>query len=227
MIKKFFLTLINILSVIIIAAAVAVLCLVVFTKQGETPSIGGYTVFRITTGSMRPAYDTDTLILVKKTDPSEIKVGDVISFYSADPALDGAVNTHRVIAVEQDGSEWEYTTQGDANNTPDQYGTDSDALIGKVVASSLALGKLARLVSNPLIFIPVILIPLAVILISNMIRTIRLAGKIARDEEEAAVREAIREIQEKRQKEKENSSKENTANNDLTVTNTQDLPGGK
>lgn len=206
MIKKFFLTLINILSVLVIAAAVVVLCLVVFTKQGETPSLGGYTVFRITTGSMKPAYDVDTLILVKKTDPSEIQVGDVISFYSADPALDGAVNTHRVIAVEQDGEEWNYTTQGDANNTPDQYGTDSRALIGKVVASSLVLGKLARLVSNPLVFIPVILIPLAVILISNMVRTVRLAGKIARDEEEAAVREAIREIQEKRQKEKENSN---------------------
>lgn len=206
MIKKFFLTLINILSVLVIAAAVVVLCLVVFTKQGETPSLGGYTVFRITTGSMKPAYDVDTLILVKKTDPSEIQVGDVISFYSADPALDGAVNTHRVIAVEQDGEEWNYTTQGDANNTPDQYGTDSRALIGKVVASSLVLGKLARLVSNPLVFIPVILIPLAVILISNMVQTVRLAGKIARDEEEAAVREAIREIQEKRQKEKENSN---------------------
>lgn len=206
MIKKFFLTLINILSVLVIAAAVVVLCLVVFTKQGETPNLGGYTVFRITTGSMKPAYDVDTLILVKKTDPSEIQVGDVISFYSADPALDGAVNTHRVIAVEQDGEEWNYTTQGDANNTPDQYGTDSRALIGKVVASSLVLGKLARLVSNPLVFIPVILIPLAVILISNMVQTVRLAGKIARDEEEAAVREAIREIQEKRQKEKENSN---------------------
>lgn len=206
MIKKFFLTLVNIISMLVIAAAVVVLCLVVFTKQGETPSLGGYTVFRITTGSMKPAYDVDTLILVKKTDPSEIQVGDVISFYSADPSLDGAVNTHRVIAVEQDGAEWKYTTQGDANNTPDQYGTDSDALIGKVVGSSLVLGKMARLVSNPLVFIPVILIPLAVILISNMIRTVRLAGKIARDEEEAAVREAIREIQKKRQKEKENSS---------------------
>ena len=144
---------------------------------------------------MRPSYDTDTLILVKKTDPSQIQVGDVISFYSADPALDGAVNTHRVIAIEEDGTEWKYTTQGDANNIPDQYGTDSEALIGKVVASSLALGKLARLVANPLVFIPVILIPLAVILISNLVRTIRLAGKIAKDEEEAAVREAIREIQ--------------------------------
>ena len=78
---------------------------------GGSGSPGGYTVFRITTGSMRPAYDTDTLILVKKTDPAEIKVGDVISFYSADPALDGAVNTHRVIAVEQDGTEWKYIDQ--------------------------------------------------------------------------------------------------------------------
>ena len=200
MIKKIFLTLINTISVLIIAAAVVILCLVVFTKQGEVPNIGGYTVFRITTGSMKPSYDTDTLILVKKTDSSEIQVGDVISFYSSDPALDGAVNTHRVTKIEQDGTEWKYTTKGDANNVPDQYGTDSEALIGKVVASSLMLGKLARLVSNPLIFIPVILIPLAVILISNMISTVRLAGKIARDEEEAAVREAIRQIQEQKQK---------------------------
>ena len=207
MIKKFFLTLTNIISVLLIAASVVVLCLVVFTKQGETPSLGGYTVFRITTGSMKPSYDTDTLILVKKTDPSEIQVGDVISFYSADPALDGAVNTHRVTETEQDGTEWRYTTKGDANNVPDQYGTDSDALIGKVVASSLVLGKLARLVSNPLVFIPVILIPLALILINNLVRTIRLAGKIARDEEEAALREAIRQIQEEKQKDFSNKNK--------------------
>ena len=207
MIKKIFLTLINTISVLIIAAAVVILCLVVFTKQGEVPNIGGYTVFRITTGSMKPSYDTDTLILVKKTDPSEIQVGDVISFYSSDPALDGAVNTHRVTKIEQDGTEWKYTTKGDANNVPDQYGTDSEALIGKVVASSLLLGKLARLVSNPLIFIPVILIPLAVILISNMISTVKLAGKIARDEEEAAVREAIRQIQEQKQKDLSDKNK--------------------
>lgn len=204
MIKKFFLTLINIISVVIIAAAVVILCLVLLTKPGEAPSLGGYTVFRITTGSMKPSYDTDTLILVRKTDPSQIRVGDVISFYSADPALEGSVNTHRVIAVEKDGTEWKYTTQGDANNTPDQYGTDSSALIGKVVGSSLILGKLARLVANPLIFIPVILIPLVVILISNIIRTAALAGKIAKDEEEAAVREAVRQIRE--QKQKENSA---------------------
>lgn len=207
MIKKAILTLINILSVLIIVAAVAVLCLVLLTRPGEAPSFGGYTVFRVTTGSMAPTYDTDSLILVKKTDPGEIKVGDVISFYSADPTLDGAVNTHRVTVVTKDGNRWEYTTKGDANNTEDQYGTDSEALVGKVVASSLLLGKLARLVSNPLVFIPVILIPLVVILVSNVIHTVRLAGKIAKDEEEQAVKEVIMQLR-KQQEEKASQEKE-------------------
>lgn len=213
MIKKVFLTLLNILSVLIIAAAVIVLCLVLLTKPGEAPSLGGYTVFRVTTGSMKPTYDVDTLILVKKTDPSEIQVGDVISFYSADPALEGSVNTHRVTKVNEDGDHRSYTTKGDANNSVDQYGTDSDALIGKVIASSL----LARLISNPLIFIPVILIPLAIILISNVVHTVKLAGKIAKDEEEAAVREAI--LQLKKQKEQkaadEKENKEKHSSSDI------------
>lgn len=213
MIKKAILTLINILSVLIIAAAVVILCLVLLTRPGEAPSFGGYTVFRVTTGSMAPTYDTDTLILVKKTDPRKIKAGDVISFYSADPALDGSVNTHRVTEVTKDGDHWEYTTKGDANNAVDQYGTDSEALIGKVVASSLILGKLARLVSNPLIFIPVILIPLVIILISNIIHTVSLAGKIAKDEEEQAVREALMELK-KQQEEKDSREKEQNSLSD-------------
>ena len=95
----------------------------------------------------------------------------------------------------------------------DQYGTDSEALIGKVVASSLILGKLARLVSNPLIFIPVILIPLVIILISNIIHTVSLAGKIAKDEEEQAVREALMELK-KQQEEKDFREKEQNSLSD-------------
>lgn len=66
------------------------------------------------------------------------------------------------------------------------------------------IGKLSRLAANPLIFIPMILVPLALILICNVASTVSLAGKIAKEEEEEAVREAIREIREK----KENKGKE-------------------
>ena len=197
MIKKFFFALINFFSVVVIAAAIVVLCTVVFTPSGETPNIVGYSFLRITTGSMVPTYEIDTMIVVKKTEPSEIKVGDVISFYSSDPALDGAVNTHRVTAIRRDGEEWVYTTRGDANNVDDTYEAYSRYLVGKVVGSSILIGKLSRLAANPLIFIPIILIPLAVILLGNLIRTLRLAGRIAKEEEAKAVQEAIREIREK------------------------------
>lgn len=201
MIQKIILHLVNLVSVITIAAAVVVLCIVLLTRPGEAPSIAGYTLFRITTGSMEPTYPVDTLILVKKTDPSRIQTGDVISFYSSDPALDGVVNTHRVTGVRTDGTHWSYKTKGDANNVEDAYGTSETALIGKVTGSSLLLGKLARLIVNPLLFIPVILIPLAAMLVGNTIKTVKLAKQIAEDEEKKAIEEALQEIR----KEKRNN----------------------
>lgn len=202
MIKKIFYSIINLLSVLIIVAAVFVLCTVIFTKSGEAPSVLGYTVLRVTTGSMEPTYEVDTLIVVKKVAPEEIKENDVISFYSQDPALDGAVNTHRVVEIKEEDGNPVFVTKGDNNNVVDSYEVKSEYLLGKVVASSKIMGKISRLVANPLIFIPVILIPLVIILISNMMGTIRMAKKIAKEEEEAAVKEALRELREKKQEDK-------------------------
>lgn len=75
----------------------------------------------------------------------------------------------------------------------DAYDVEEKYLIGKVVYASKLLGKLSRLVSNPIVF-------LSVILISNLVNTLVLAKKIAREEEETAVREAIKEIREKKKK---------------------------
>ncbi len=197
LIKKTLYTIINVLSVIVIVAAVFVLLIVVMTKPGKTPNIAGYMALRVTTGSMAPTYEVDSLIVVKSVAPSSIQEGDVISFYSSDPALSGAVNTHRVVSIESDGDNYRYVTKGDANNVVDRYDVDSRDLLGKVVWSSLFLGKLVRLVSNPLIFVPIILVPLAIILIVNLVKTVSYAKKIAKDEEEAAVKEAIQYIREK------------------------------
>ena len=193
MLKKVIYGIINTVSIVIIMAAVLVLCMVVMTKPGKAPEIYGYTVLRVMTGSMEPTYPVDTLIVVKKTDPAEIREGDVISFYSSDP--------HRVVNVKQEDNQWIYTTKGDGNNVADPYEVKSGDLIGKVIYDSLPFGKLSRLTANPLIFIPLILLPLAVILVTNLVRTISLAGKIAKEEEERAVKEAIQSIRDKQQKE--------------------------
>ena len=83
----------------------------------------------------------------------------------------------------------------------DPYEVKSGDLIGKVIYDSFPFGKLSRLTANPLIFIPLILLPLVVILVTNLVRTISLAGKIAKEEEERAVKEAIQSIRDKQQKE--------------------------
>ena len=58
--------------------------------------------------------------IVKQTAQASIHENDVISFYSSDPALSGAVNTHRVVSIETDGNNYRYITKGDANNVVDR-----------------------------------------------------------------------------------------------------------
>ena len=197
MVKKVITRVINVLCMIAITASVLVLLTVVLTKSGSVPNIFGYTMFRVMSGSMEPAIQTDSLIIVKKTDVSEIMPGDIISFFSQDPSLDGAVNTHRFVSVEETESGRYFVTKGDMNSMQDQYLTSENDVIGKVIFTSHALGVAVHLLSNPLIFITLIVIPLFVILFMNLIRTIRYTKRLMKEEEEAAVREAIEEIRKK------------------------------
>lgn len=183
MAKKVFLQIINILSVVIIALALFVLLSVVLTRRGDTPNVLRFSAFRVVSGSMRPELQEDDLIVIKRVAPDKIEVGDIISFYSPDPELRGAVNTHRVTAVAEEGGQYVFTTKGDANVIEDKYGVRGDEVLGKVVLVSTLLGKLSRLAANPLVFIPLILAPLLAILLTNLVRTVRLAKEAAQEEE--------------------------------------------
>ena len=207
MVKKIITKVINVISIIAITISVLILLSVVLTKSGSVPNILGYSVFRVMSGSMEPAITIDSLIVVKKTEASQIMPGDIISFYSQDPALDGAVNTHRVVSAEEDQGSWHFITKGDANQLEDKYLTSETDLIGKVIFVSHTLGVIVHLLSNPLIFIPLIVLPLFIILLLNLIKTVRYTKGLLREEEEAAVREAIEEIRKQQEAQKKPDEK--------------------
>lgn len=208
---KWIFKLFNILAIGLIVASVLVLLTVVLTPAGQVPQIFGFSVFRVMTGSMEPEIPEDSMLLVRKTPPEEIKEGDVISFFSPDPTLEGAVNTHRVQRVEQhDGDIW-FTTKGDANAQEDSRPVSGQMVVGKVVFVSAKLGKLVSLLSNPLVFGTIILVPLLVILLMNLWRAVRLASDIAKKEEEEAVRQALESIQAKRAAEGEKENQQGNA----------------
>ena len=187
----------NAAAIGLILVSVFVLLSVVLTPAGQVPQVLGYSVFRVMTGSMEPEIREDSLLVVKKTPPEDIAPGDVISFFSPDPMLEGAVNTHRVVRVEKENGRIQFITKGDANVIEDTYPVDASALVGRAVFKSYGLGRVVSLLANPLVFGIIILLPLVIILVMNLCRAVRIAADIAKKEEEEAVRQALEEIKAK------------------------------
>ena len=124
-------------------------------------------------------------------------MGDVISFFSPDPSLNGALNTHRIVGIAEVDGSLQFTTKGDANLIEDQYPVDESRVVGKVLFVSTQLGKLLRLISNPLVFGLAVLLPLVLILVGNLVSALKSAARLAKEEEEAAVRQALEELKAK------------------------------
>ncbi len=133
-------------------------------------SVGGYSLFRVVTGSMEPTISTGSLIISKSEDITKIKEGDIVCFRSKDPALFGNIITHRVVAVGYGDSGTVLRTQGDANITADTQLVDKGNFIGKTVWYSSEGNFMAVLLSvltDKVGFFTIIMIP--VILIVTLI----------------------------------------------------------
>lgn len=98
-------------AIIVAAAAVLVAAVVV-------PTIAGGTALTVLTGSMRPGMPPGTLVVVRPTEPSTLRIGDVVTYQieSGKPA----VVTHRIVGLSFDGRGRRlFTTRGDANGSDD------------------------------------------------------------------------------------------------------------
>lgn len=195
--RKWFFSLINIAAVCLIAMSIFVLLTVVLTPAGQVPQVMGFSVLRVLTGSMKPEIPENSMLLIQKADAASLQVGDVISFFSPDPSLNGALNTHRIVGIAEVDGSLQFTTKGDANLIEDQYPVDESRVVGRVIFVSTRLGKLLRLISNPLVFGLAVLVPLVLILVGNLVSALKSAARLAKEEEEAAVRQALEELKAK------------------------------
>lgn len=123
--------------VLVVASAALVIGVVVPTVTGATP----YTVL---TGSMSPALDPGTLIVVRPVEAGQIAVGDVVTYQlrSGEPE----VVTHRVVSVAVRGDgERVFRTRGDANSVVDERWVRAVQLRGRVWYSVPHLGRVSTL----------------------------------------------------------------------------------
>lgn len=99
---------------------------------GKVPSVFGYSVMNIISGSMEDEIPKGSYILIKKQDAEEVERGDIICFYSSDPLIYGMPNTHRVVDIIE-GEQIEFVTRGDANLGEDKVTAKGEDLIGVYV----------------------------------------------------------------------------------------------
>lgn len=111
----------NIICWILIVVLVFTL-VVFFTARinGSTPSVLGYSIYRVSSGSMEPELKVGDIILDKVVEnPEDLKVGDVITFKSDD--YGDLLVTHKVIkAPYEDNGKLMLQTKGVANELEDK-----------------------------------------------------------------------------------------------------------
>jgi signal peptidase I len=114
------------------AALVVVLALVVFIGAGLVGN-PWYRLVTIEGGSMAPAISRGDLILVAPA-PSQVKPGMILVM-----DVGGGIVTHRVVAVNADGT---FVTRGDANNVNDAWDGGQVQVDGLYVATVPWLGHI-------------------------------------------------------------------------------------
>ena len=166
---------------IISYSSIVLLMLIAAEKKGENPPFGLYTII---SPSMTPNIKVYDVVFIKKIDPKDLKVNDVITFYSTNAYFGGTPITHRIVEildVPEVGTM--YRVKGDANSLADEEKVYPSNVLGKVMFKIPQLGKVQFFLASKKGWLLAILIPSILIIgydVCKLIRLISLRNKLAR-----------------------------------------------
>ena len=164
-----------------IVLEVVLMCFIMISKvTGNSPSLFGYQFYVIITPSMEPELHVGDVILSKKYNGEQIKEEQVITYLGKEGSYRGKVVTHEVVKVEEINGETQITTKGLKNNLEDPSITKEDVL-GIMLHKTVVFGLVYRVISSTPGFILLILLPLLVLIGSEIYR---LAKILHGDEDE-------------------------------------------
>ncbi len=143
--------------IVVVVVVLIVLAILIQRVFDNNISLGGYRLFTIVTGSMEPEYKVLDIIISREKEIEEIVVGDDIVYVGKEGNVEDKIITHRIIRIEEN-DEKEFYTQGIANTGEDPV-VYEDQIYGVVVRKSVVLSFISRLVSSPIGFILLIVIP--------------------------------------------------------------------
>ncbi|MEI6580266.1 MAG: signal peptidase I [Eubacteriales bacterium] len=159
----------NVLIFLTFSFGLFVFITVITTKGDGVPNFLGYSFLSVSTPSMVPTYPVGTIVITKKVKTIELKVGDVISFYSEDPAILGFPNTHRIVSIDKNKfGQTSFVTKGDNNPIADSYPVFDSKVIGKVTGSISSAGNILSKLKNRFVLFFLLVVPLVMIMMFEL-----------------------------------------------------------
>lgn len=160
----------TIVIVVFLVLSFSLLIFATLSRNNPDMTLFGYRFYYVLTDSMEPDIKEGSFILVKETDFNELKVGDVISFVSRDPDIEGEINSHRIYSIDKnEKGVTELTTKGSNNPIPDEYKVYEDDIKGKVVYDSYTIGTFFEFLSDRRVSFCLTVLPIAVIVLINLV----------------------------------------------------------
>jgi signal peptidase len=111
-------------SSVLCVLALVLLALVLLAR------LAGYRPLIDYSNSMRPAINAGDVLISHGTPAQSIRPGDIVSFN--DPALQGRLVTHRVLAIHAEHQRLYFLTRGDANAVPERWSVARTGTVTKM-----------------------------------------------------------------------------------------------
>lgn len=169
--KTISLTLLTILIIIGLALLFVFVTAKVAKSKNAEPPINLYTII---SPSMTPNIAVYDVVVTVKTDLSKLKVRDVISYYSDNPAVNGLTITHRIVKITKVGDEYIFETKGDKNQYVDEWIVKGEDVVGRVNFKIPQLGKVQFFLGSKGGWLLAILIPALAIIAYDIYKIIKL-----------------------------------------------------
>ena len=161
---------------------------------GSKPLISLYT---IVSPSMEPTIMVyDVIIDTRVTKDEDLKIGDIITFYSNTIDTGGYTVTHRIEDIYESNGIKYYTTKGDNNIDADSGIITIDNIVGKCRFVIPSIGKMQMFITSRAGWVLIILIPALGIIIIDIKKLI----KIFRIKEQIEDIPQIKEVELKKKK---------------------------
>lgn len=156
-----------VLACILFVVGIMLLSMSLTKNKDGVPRVFGVTLLDIRTDSMKGTINAgDIAVISKVKDASDLKVGDVITFWDS---IDGqrVLNTHRIVEIrynEQNPENTLFFTKGDNVGENDPLAKSFAQVVGKYKFRMAGLGYVVRFLQSGWGFFFIIILPLAAFL---------------------------------------------------------------